>query len=203
MASFAWRRTNHISFRHAVDKLESVDYSARTSLCFWLKSFFSAPERGFSVSTKPVFFPQHNQGCPQELSKSSLTAQFNDSPLTNTIPMKHGHTPGNRVLLWVKLESRLRRKKDSGLISKKIKQLPGGWATPSLPHLFIFKMAFHSQLLMRSHAVCPSSHLSSRLSITHKVKVVTMNYSPPLEPHSRISAAFNWFQWITRRTISH
>ncbi len=199
MASFAWRRTTHIPFKHAVDTLESVDYSAWTSLCSWLKSFFSAPERGFSVSTQPVFFPQHNQGSPQELSKSSLTAQFNDSPLTNSIPMKHRHSPGNRVLLCVKLESRFkRRKKDSSLPSKKIKPLPGGCASPSLPHLFIFKMAFHSQLLMRSHAVCPSSHLSSRLSVTHKVKVVAMNYSPPLEPHSRSrSRFFCSFNWVS------
>lgn len=91
-----------------------------------------------------------------------------------------------------------RRKKDSSLPSKKIKPLPGGCASPSLPHLFIFKMAFHSQLLMRSHAVCPSSHLSSRLSVTHKVKVVAMNYSPPLEPHSRSrSRFFCSFNWVS------
>lgn len=70
-----------------------------------------ARERFFSINKTTVFFPQHNQGSPQELSKSSLTAQFNDSPLTNSIPMKHRHSPGNRVLLWVKLESRLKEEK--------------------------------------------------------------------------------------------
>lgn len=106
-----WRCTTCIPFR-CVDTLESVDCTAWTSLCVWLKSFFSAPERGFSVSTKPQFsLPHHNQGSPQEHSKSSLTAQSNDSPLTNSIPMKHRLSPGNRVLLWVKAESRLKERK--------------------------------------------------------------------------------------------
>jgi len=69
------------------------------------------PERGFSVLTKPVLSPQHNQGSLQELSKSGLTAQSNDSPFTKPIPLKHRHSAGNGVLLWLKLVALQKTKK--------------------------------------------------------------------------------------------